>query len=217
MGDHALRDPDPVAEFALAQAVFSKVGIEFHARRVPFVFLDRNIIAVTSGLQYAYYSLVDFNGGSEYPATMGNGTKKPLEPWQKQDAERLRALYKERLPKGMTQLAFAVESGLGKTQGIVAHYLNGVTPLNLSAVIKFARTLNCTVDEISPTLAAELNAAPDHRVWQLFSGLTPDDRQLVLSYMERLARGTQAPGVIRTIYDPPVPDISRPATARRKA
>jgi transcriptional regulator with XRE-family HTH domain len=161
---------------------------------------------------------IDFADASAYPLRMGSGTKKPLELWQKQDAERLRALYDDRVSPSMTQIAFAAESGLGKTQGLVSHYLNGVTPLNLSAVIKFAKCLRCTVDEISPTLAAELNAAPEHRVWQLFSRLTPADRQLVLAHMERLAQEPRAPdAVVRTINDAPVPDATRPGRGRQRA
>lgn len=145
--------------------------------------------------------------------------RKPLLQWQIEDAARLRALYEARKPPKMSQVAFANTYGIGTTQGIVWHYLNGVAPLNLGAVIKFARGLRCSVSDISPTLANELSAASDQRVLQLFSRLNPDDQAQVVALMERLGPAAAKPS--RTVYvdtaveDPPVTRAQ--TTLRRRA
>jgi hypothetical protein len=142
--------------------------------------------------------------------------KRPLQPWQLDDARRLKALYEARKPEGMSQLAFALAYDIGTTQGIVWQYLNGVNPLNLGAVIKFARGLRCAVSDISPTLANELSAASDQRVLQLFATLNPDDQAQVIALMERLgpARPAQATYLDTALDEAPV---RRRAPARRKA
>ena len=85
-------------------------------------------------------------------------TRKPLETWQLEDAARLRALFKQRA--GKSQLRFALDNDIGTTQGLVWQYLNGRLPLNLKTAIKFARGLECSIAEFSPTLARELGEAP---------------------------------------------------------
>jgi transcriptional regulator with XRE-family HTH domain len=109
--------------------------------------------------------------------------KRDLAPWQVEDSGRLKRLYDERAPFGMSQADFAVSFGLGTTQGALWQYLNGVIPLNLSAVLKFARGLECTVAEISPTLAQELAMAGDHRLVRLFAQLTPEAQRTVEDLM----------------------------------
>ena len=72
--------------------------------------------------------------------------------------ERLREIFQERLPDGMTQEEFGELHGIG-SQGMVWQYLNGWTPLNIEAAAKFAKGLNCTIADISPEMAAEIKEA----------------------------------------------------------
>lgn len=71
------------------------------------------------------------------------------------DTERLRKLYEERVPAGMTQTEFGHLFGIG-TQGMVSQYLCGRRPLNIEAVAKFARGLGVTIADISPDMARRL-------------------------------------------------------------
>lgn len=68
-------------------------------------------------------------------------------------AERLknlwRAIPRERRP---TQEALAHRYGEGANQSLISQYLNGHIPLNLRAVLFFARELDCRPEEIYPDL-----------------------------------------------------------------
>ena len=78
--------------------------------------------------------------------------KKSQERWG--DAHvRLRKLFDQRA--GMSQLEFAERFGLG-TQGMVWQYLSGYRPLNYEAAAKFAKGLNCRIDDFSPEMAEAL-------------------------------------------------------------
>lgn len=66
---------------------------------------------------------------------------------------RLRKLFEQRA--GMSQLDFAEKFGLG-TQGMVWQYLSGYRPLNIEAAAKFAKGLNCRIDDFSPEMAQAL-------------------------------------------------------------
>lgn len=79
--------------------------------------------------------------------------RKPLERWQLEDAARLKALFSRH--SKLSQEKFGETYGIG-TQGAVWQYLEGRTPLNLRAALKFAEGLGCSPEEISPRLAAEL-------------------------------------------------------------
>ena len=68
---------------------------------------------------------------------------------------RLRRLYEERAPKGMTQAEFGKTYGIG-SQGMVWQYLAGHRPLNIEAAAKFARGLRCNIRDISPEMADAL-------------------------------------------------------------
>jgi hypothetical protein len=68
---------------------------------------------------------------------------------------KLKRLYTERVPSGMTQEEFGNEYGIG-TQGAVWQYLNGYAPLNVEAAAKFAKGLRCTIHDISPEMATML-------------------------------------------------------------
>lgn len=71
------------------------------------------------------------------------------------DAERLKRLYQERVPSGMSQAEFGAQYGIG-TKAMVWQYLTGYRPLNFEAAAKFARGLRCTIADISPEMARKL-------------------------------------------------------------
>lgn len=73
------------------------------------------------------------------------------------DAERLKRLYEDRVPEGMSQADFGQTFGIG-TQGMVSQYLTGHRPLNVEAAAKFAKGLRCTIADISPDMARRLRA-----------------------------------------------------------
>ena len=105
-----------------------------------------------------------------------------LEPWQLEDAARLKALYEAKFPKGhrgMSQEAFGSRYGIGN-QGAVWQYLNGKRPLNTRAAAAFAEGLGVAIADISPTLAAQLDAMNSNpRLRELLEEcVTLDDEQL---------------------------------------
>jgi transcriptional regulator with XRE-family HTH domain len=83
---------------------------------------------------------------------------KPLTEEQKEDAQRLRAAFemRKRENPSLTQEGLAHLCDW-KTQGAVNQYLLGKIPLNLAALVKFARALDVPPEEISPRLAELLN------------------------------------------------------------
>lgn len=82
-----------------------------------------------------------------------------LEPWQREDAERLRGLWKRyRDDGGLTQGEFAETFGL-KSQSNFGHYLHGRRPLNLTAVIGLAKGMGKAIEDISPTIADQVDEA----------------------------------------------------------
>lgn len=81
---------------------------------------------------------------------------KPKSDWSEVHT-RLKALYDERAPKGMTQKDFGKAYGIG-SQSMVAQYLNGDRPLNFEAAAKFAKGLRCTIHDFSPEMAEALKA-----------------------------------------------------------
>ena len=81
-------------------------------------------------------------------------SKKNLTTEQLEDAVRLKALYESKKKLlGVTQYTIADE--LGITQGAVGHYLNGRNALNLSVASAFAKILQVSIADFSPTLDAE--------------------------------------------------------------
>jgi len=108
-------------------------------------------------------------------------TRKPLEPWQAEDAARLKALFRERWKLSQQEFGLTFEIG---SQGAVAQYLNGVRPLNLRVALRFARGLDVPVSAFSPTIAAEMagtNAMDP--VGEAVSALPENDRQMVLDFI----------------------------------
>jgi len=79
---------------------------------------------------------------------------KPKSRWS--DAHhRLKRLYEERVPEGMTQKEFGRLYGIG-SQGFVGQLLNGTRPLNYELAAKFARALHCTIYDICPEMDAAM-------------------------------------------------------------
>lgn len=97
--------------------------------------------------------LVDANSTACKVGFVVKNERKQLEPWQRADAARLKALFDANA--GMSQEKFGQTHGIG-SQGAVWQYLEGKIPLNLPVVLKFARGLGVQVVAISPTLAREI-------------------------------------------------------------
>ncbi|MEG1466712.1 MAG: LexA family transcriptional regulator [Hafnia sp.] len=80
--------------------------------------------------------------------------QKTLTPDQLEDAKRLKAIYEaKKKTLGLTQQSIADE--LNASQGAVGHYLNGRNALNTKAAAVFAKMLNISISDFSPTLAKE--------------------------------------------------------------
>ena len=135
--------------------------------------------------------LVDATSAASRVPYVPKTKPKLVHPWQREDAVRLKRLYDERRPEGMSQETFGDEYEIG-SQGMVWQYISGERPLNIEAAAKFARGLKCTIDDISPTIAAflrseiipvlgergELPSGTDRR----YEPLTPDDDDLLQIY-----------------------------------
>ncbi|MEJ9962468.1 helix-turn-helix transcriptional regulator [Escherichia albertii] len=79
--------------------------------------------------------------------------RKPLSEIDLQAAQRLKEIWATKKTQlGLTQERAAEILGFS-TQGAVSHYLNGQTPLNLEAVIKFAGLLQVPPESIRPDMA----------------------------------------------------------------
>lgn len=82
-------------------------------------------------------------------------TKKTLTTEQLEDAQRLKALYESKKKAlGVTQ--YTIADDLGITQGAVGHYLNGRNALNVDVASGFARILQVSISEFSPSIAAKV-------------------------------------------------------------
>lgn len=87
--------------------------------------------------------------------------KKNLTAEQLDDAAKLKALYESKKKElGVTQYTIADE--LGITQGAVGHYLNGRNALNLSVAAAFAKILQVSISDFSPSLDAEAKKMLPH-------------------------------------------------------
>lgn len=80
--------------------------------------------------------------------------RRELNPEERAEAERLAAAWLafKGANKGVTQEWLGAETGLG-TQGAVGQYLRGVIPLNVEALMAFARVLQIDPRAISNRLA----------------------------------------------------------------
>lgn len=90
---------------------------------------------------------------------------KPLSAEQLDDAARLEQIFLSRkdADPSLTQEALAHSCGW-KTQGSVNQYLKGKIPLNLPALLKFARALGVQPHDISPSLAGMLGRGEDGQI-----------------------------------------------------
>lgn len=81
--------------------------------------------------------------------------KKPLTENQIEDARRLKVIYENKKKElGLSQEGIADYLGMG--QSAVAALMNGVNSLNASNAAAFARILNVSVSDFSPTIAREI-------------------------------------------------------------
>ncbi|WP_086956635.1 LexA family protein [Xenorhabdus innexi] len=77
--------------------------------------------------------------------------KKKLTTEQLADARRLKAIYESKKKQlGISQEKFADE--LGKSQGAISHYLNGINALNLEIAADFANKLGIRITDFSSSL-----------------------------------------------------------------
>lgn len=83
---------------------------------------------------------------------------KALEPWQIDDAARLKALFASRATPQLSQLEFGAKYAIG-SQGMVWQYLNARRPLNIAAATAFAIGLGVKIDAFSPTIASQIGDA----------------------------------------------------------
>ena len=84
--------------------------------------------------------------------------RKPLSPADLEAAKNLRRIWDEKHKLlGLTQEK-AAEIMKFNTQGAVSHYLNGYTPLNTDAVLKFSALLQVSPSAIRQDINDKLNA-----------------------------------------------------------
>ncbi|HEL8026009.1 TPA: helix-turn-helix domain-containing protein [Escherichia coli] len=85
--------------------------------------------------------------------------RKSLSDTDLKAAQRLKEIWMDKKPQlGLTQERAAEMLGFS-TQGAVSHYINGQTPLNLEAVLKFAGLLKVPPESIRPDMADLLHIA----------------------------------------------------------
>ena len=83
--------------------------------------------------------------------------KKTIDDVEREAAKRLRDIWNEKkVTLRLTQEKAAEVLGFS-TQASVSHYLNGTTPLNTDATLKFASLLGVKPEEIRPDLAEMMN------------------------------------------------------------
>ncbi|MEE6802652.1 helix-turn-helix transcriptional regulator, partial [Escherichia coli O8:H10] len=83
--------------------------------------------------------------------------KKTLDAAEADAAKRLRDIWNEKkVTLRLTQERAAEALGFS-TQASISHYLNGTTPLNTDATLKFAALLGVQPEEIRPDLAEAMN------------------------------------------------------------
>lgn len=89
-----------------------------------------------------------------------------LEPWQLEDAARLRAIFEAKKAgardrgERFTQALFAEKTGLA-SPNMVWQYLSAYRPLNIQSAAEFAKGLGVSVRDFSPTLAAQIDQVSD--------------------------------------------------------
>lgn len=126
-------------------------------------------------------------------AILGRMAKKSTgpEPWQVEDAARLRKLFDERAGE-ISQARFGADYEIG-SQGMVWQYLSALRPLNIDAAVKFARGLGISIDDFSERIAEQIRGAyavtsagrrSASALPQAFSRLTQTQQRAVITMIE---------------------------------
>jgi len=91
---------------------------------------------------------------------MTKSKKRPLSQLDKENASRLKEIWESKKKDlGLTQAKAADLMGF-ESQGAVSHYLNGITALNVSAILKFSSLLHIEPSEISTSFDYGHHATP---------------------------------------------------------
>ncbi|QYY30264.1 hypothetical protein K2O51_23115 [Cupriavidus pinatubonensis] len=98
-------------------------------------------------------------GTSLVPPKAALSLARGLEPWQIEDAARLREMFETKTRYSQEEFGRRFEIG---SQGMVWQYLNGRRALNIKAASAFANGLGVSVDAFSPRLAEEIRLASSH-------------------------------------------------------
>jgi hypothetical protein len=107
-----------------------------------------------------------------------------MEQWQKDDAARLKALFKKHTK--LSQMQFGLTYDIG-SQSAVGQYVNGLRPLNVAVAVKFARGLCVSVSAFSPTLARELAGADAmDPIGEVVGALPEDGQRQALDFLQYL-------------------------------
>lgn len=75
---------------------------------------------------------------------------------QLDDAKRLKSLWSARKDDLSLTQSFVAQS-LGVAQATINGYLNGNWPLNVNVAVRFAQSLQCRVEDFSPSLQREID------------------------------------------------------------
>jgi transcriptional regulator with XRE-family HTH domain len=112
--------------------------------------------------------------------------EKKVDPVVAQEAQRLRALYDERVRPTLSETEFGERFKIG-SQGMVWQYLNGRRPLNIESALAFAEGLGVTVHDISPRLAQEFEDLIQRLQNTTGSRIVRDDPGLALKLRQAMA------------------------------
>lgn len=123
---------------------------------------------------------------------MATKPRKKVEPWQQEDADRLRHLWDTRSDTKLSQADAAAKWGIG-TQPVLWQYLKGWIPLNMEVAPKFARGLNCTIADFSPRIAGRIVSAAhlagreittrEGEIFEYVMRLTSDQQDEILAHL----------------------------------
>jgi len=89
--------------------------------------------------------------------------RKPLTPEERIEAAILKTIYVKRKAqalkagKRLTQESIGEACGWSSAQSVVNQYMSGKIPLNIDALLKFAKVLDFAPADVSPRLAAEID------------------------------------------------------------
>lgn len=141
-------------------------------------------------------------------------TKTP-EQWQIDDAARLKQIFER---SGFTQEAFGSEFEIGN-QAMVGQYLNAKRPLNLAAAGKFANGLKVSIDQISPTLAAQIRelsslVAPTSTTSYKPKSKRGETAARIIDSMSSISQQDKAIKIVTTLAEPEGNGLTTPKKKR---